>query len=164
MTTLYDLAGQYLALSELADDPNMPADALTDTLDGIEGEIEIKAEGILQVSVGLNSDIAAIDSEIKRLQSRKQVIQNRDNRLKEYLRTNMLETGINKISCPLFQITLAKDRPIVVVDDETLIPEKFIKTTVTKAPIKAEILTALKAGEVVPGCCLGESVRSLMIK
>ena len=164
MTTLYDLTGQYLALAELADDPNMPEDALTDTLEGLEGEIEIKAQALLQVVSGMEGDTTAIDQEIKRLSARKQVIKNRADRLRRYLFDNMTATGINKISCPLFQITLSKPRPMVVVENEDLIPDQYVKTAVHKRPIKADILAALKKGEAVPGCALGESKRALLIK
>ena len=164
MTTLYELAGQYLELATLADDPNMPEDALRDTLEGLEGDIEVKAQALLQVVAGIDSDTTAIDHEIKRLSARKRVIQNRANRLRSYLHENMVATGINKISCPLFQITLSKPRPMVCVDDADLIPEQYIKTTVTKTPIKKDILAALKKGEDVPGCALGESKRALLIK
>ena len=164
MPKLYDLVGQYLALAELADDPDMPEDALTDSLEGITGEIEVKAEALLQVVAGMEGDTTAIDNEIKRLQARKAVITNRAASLKEYLRTNMEQSGIDKISCPLFQITLAKARPMLVVNNEAEIPEKYIKTVTTSAPVKADILKALKAGESVPGCALGESKRGLLIK
>ena len=164
MTTLYDMTGQYLALAELADDPDMPEDALTDSLEGIEGEIEVKAQALLQVVAGMEGDTGAIDRELERLKGRKQVIQNRANRLRQYLFDNMVISGIDKISCPLFQITLAKARPVVVVNEVKAIPDKFIKTTLTKAPMKKEILAALKAGEGVSGCVLGESKRSLRIK
>jgi hypothetical protein len=164
VTSLYDLTGKYLELAELADDPNMPEDALADTLEGLEGEIEIKAQALLQVVSGMDGDTTAIDHEIKRLSARKSVIQNRAKRLKQYLHDNMMATGINKISCPLFQITLSKPRPMVVVDNADLIPDSFIKTTIHKAPIKADILAALKKGEAVPGCVLGESKRALLIK
>jgi len=164
MTSLYDMTGQYLALAELADDPNMPEDALTDSLEGIEGEIEVKAQSLLQVVAGMEGDTGAIDREIERLKGRKQIIQNRANRLRQYLFDNMVTSGINTISCPLFQITLAKARPMVVVNDMDKVPEKYIKTTTTKAPIKKEILAALKASVDVPGCSLGESKRSLIVK
>ena len=164
MTTLYELAGQYLELATLADDPNMPEDALRDTLEGLEGDIEVKAQALLQVVAGIDSDTTAIDNEIKRLSARKRVIQNRATHLRRYLFDNMVATGINKISCPLFQITLSKPRPMVVVESEDLIPDEFIKTTVTRRPIKADILAALKKGDAVPGCALGESKRALMIK
>ncbi|GAG65843.1 unnamed protein product [marine sediment metagenome] len=164
MTKLYELTGQYLALAELADDPNMPGDVLADTLEGIEGAIEVKAEALLQVVAGLEGDTGAIDHEIKRLQARKAVINNRAKSLKDYLKTNMEQGNINKISCPLFQITLSKPRPMVAVVDSDAIPDEYIKTTVVKAPMKKEILAALKAGEDVPGCLLGESARGLLVK
>ena len=164
MTSLYEMTGQYLALAELADDPNMPEDALTDSLEGIEGEIEVKAQALLQVVAGMEGDTGAIDREIERLKGRKQVIQNRANSLRQYLFDNMVISGINKIACPLFQITLAKGRPMVVVNDAESIPDKYIKTTITRAPVKKEILAALKAGEGVAGCVLGESKRSLRVK
>ena len=164
MTTLYDMTGRYLAVAELADDPDMPEDALTDTLEGIEGEIEDKAQALLQVVAGMEGDTGAIDNEIKRLQGRKKVIQNRADRLRQYLHDNMVISGINKISCTLFQITLTKARPMVVVQDVDLIPEKYIKTTTTKAPIKKDILSALKSGDDIAGCLLGESKRSLLVK
>ena len=161
---LYELKNQYLALSELVGDPDMPEDALTDSLEGLEGEIELKAEALLQVVAGLEGDTGAIDHEIKRLQARKAVITNRARSLKDYLKTNMEQGNINKISCPLFQITLSKPRPMVAVVDSDAIPDKYIKTTVVKAPMKKEILAALKAGEDVPGCLLGESARGLLVK
>lgn len=164
MSKLYELTGQYLAVSALADDPDFPIESIQDTLKGIEGEIEIKAQSLLQVTSNMDGDIAAIDNEIKRLQARKTVINNRKQSLRDYLFRNMMETGINKIDCPLFSITLARPKPMVVINDESAIPDNFIKTTVKKAPVKADILKALKAGEDVPGCMLGETKRALIIK
>ena len=164
MTTLYELSAQYLALAEMADDPDLPPEVLADSLEGLDGLLETKAQALLQVTAGWEGDMGAIDNEIKRLQARKSVIQNRVNNLRDYLRWNMEQTGISKISCALFQITLVQGRPMVVVENESLIPESYIKTTVTKAPIKADILKALKDGEDVPGCLLGSSKPSLRIK
>ena len=164
MIKLYELAGQYLALSELADDPNMPPEALQDSLEGLEGEIEVKAQALLQVVAGMEGDTGAIDAEIKRLQTRKRVIENRAASLRDDLYQNMVATGISKISCPLFQITRAMGRPMVAVQDESQIPDEYIKTTITKAPMKADILKALKDGIEVPGCLLGTSKESLRIK
>jgi len=162
MTTLYELAGQYRALAELADDPDMPAQALADSLEGLEGAIEVKAEALLQVVAGLDGDTSAIDAEIKRLQDRKRVIANRAQRLRDYLKENMEATGISKIECPLFAITLTKPRPLAVICDASLIPDQYMK--ITRTPVKADILKALKAGEDVPGCVLGESAPGLLVK
>lgn len=161
MTKLYELTGKYLALSQLADDPDMPPEALADSLEGLEGEIEVKAQALLQVVAGMEGDTGAIDAEIKRLQDRKRVIQNRADSLREYLRRNMIAAGISNISCPLFQISLVAGRPVVVVEDETKIPDQYVK--LVRQPNKADILKALKASEDVPGCVLGESKQALRI-
>ncbi len=159
---LYELANEYLALAQLADDPDLPPEALHDTLEGLEGEIEVKAQALVQVVASLEGDTSVIDAEIKRLQDRKRVIANRANSLRDYLRHNMEVTGISKIECPLFQITLAKGRPMAVIENEERIPDRYVK--LVRQPDKAAILAALKAGEDVPGCAMGESKQSLRIK
>ena len=164
MTNLYELTGQFLAVSKLADDPDMPETALEDTLEGITGEIDAKAQAILQVCTNMDADIEGFSNEIKRLTARKQVLVNRKERLREYLRTNMEITGIDKIECPLFVISLRKATPMVDVVEESLIPKKYIKTVTTTSPIKKAILDDLKAGKDIPGCRIGYSIRSLQVK
>lgn len=45
MSTIYELTEDYLRLLELAEDPDTDPEAFADTLEGLDGEIEIKAEG-----------------------------------------------------------------------------------------------------------------------
>jgi len=160
VTTLYKLANQYIGLSNL----DVPEEDLQDTFDALEGEIQIKAENLLAVVTNMDADAVAIDTEIKRLTKRKTAITNRQAYLREYLRHNMSISGVTKITCPLFTITLAKGRPIAIINDDTLLPAKYVKTTVSSRPIKADILSALKAGQDVPGAVLGTSAESLRIK
>lgn len=159
---LYELTGQYLQLQKLADDPETPPEVLADTLEGITGEIELKAQGLLQVVRGIESDIDALDSEIARLQEMKKVRQNRIDSLRDYLKFNMQQSGITKITCPLFSITLAAGRDVVVIDDENKLPSDLVY--LKRTPDKVRILAALKAGEDVPGANLGKSAESLRIK
>ena len=49
MSTLYELTADWLALMEMAEDPDIEEDVFMDTLEGIEGEIEIKADGYAKV-------------------------------------------------------------------------------------------------------------------
>lgn len=164
MTTLYELTGQFLALSQLIDDPDLPSTAFADSLEGLEGEIQVKAEALLGVVASMNGDIESIKAEIDRLNRRKKSIENKKEGLREYLRSNMIATGISKISCPLFDITLSKPRPMVVVEDDNIVPDEYIKRTVTKKVNKQRVLVALKKGETIPGCKLGESAQSLIIR
>ena len=162
MTKLYELTGNYLAVRDMLDE-GMPVEAVQDTLESIEGEIEVKAENLLHVVSNYNADVSALDTEIKRLQKRKTAVQNKQQQLRDYLKFNMQESGIKKISCPLYTITLAKGRDIALIEDAALIPPRFC-TKPEPQPRKKDILAALKDGKKVPGAVLGKSEESLRIR
>ncbi len=159
---LYELTGKYLQLLELAQDPDVPDDAFLDTVEGLEGEIQLKAENVVKFIMSLEGSIEAVTKEIQRLTARKRVLQNRDDGIREYLRRNMDVAGISRIECSLFLISLAAGRPMVVIEDESAIPEEYL--VVTTRPDKTKILADLKAGKEVPGASLGISKPSLRIR
>lgn len=162
---LHQLTGQFMelqALSEGADEEF--AIAVRDTLEGIEGEFQEKGKAVAVVALNFDSDIEAIDAEIARLQKRKSVIKNNQETLKNYLRENMEATGISKISCPLFTITLAKGREVVAVYNESEVPDDLMRVKTEIAPDKTAIAAKLKAGEEVPGAKLERGQSSIRIK
>ena len=164
MGHLYEMTGQMIGLQKLIEDGEMDEDTLRDTLDGLTGDIQVKTEGLLAYVGNLSADVEQIDSAIKRLTDRKRMIVNRQESLRDYLKYNMSQAEISKITCPLFTVTLTKPRPMCLIDDESRIPEEYIKTTISKVPVKDDIMKALKAGKDVPGAHLGESQPGLMIK
>lgn len=165
MTSLQVITGQYKELSALAADPDsgLSIDDITDTLAGIEGEFLEKGKAIAAVINSIGSDISAIDAEIDRLKSRKKIIENRDSSIKEYLRVNMEQLDIKKISCPFFTITLASGRDVVEIYDEDLIPDEFIAVKTSTQPDKKALLLALKDNDI-GGVRLAKSKTSLRIK
>ena len=157
---LFEIAGQYKGLMLMADD--LPEDALTDTLESITDDFETKGMHITHVIK--NFDTTAIDKEIHRLQAMKTAITNRKQRLKDYLRSGMVACGITKIEWDTGGVTLGKAKPMVVIDDESLVPKKYKKTIpATTQIVKADLLKAVKKGSVL-GAHLGESEQSLLIK
>lgn len=165
MTTLYTIAKQFKELAALAETPDEDlAVALRDTMEGIEGEFQEKGKAIAMITLNIDGDLEAIQSQIDRLTERKRIITNRQESLKEYLRTNMDAAGITKISHPLFTITCGKGKPIVVIDDEKAIPDDFVNVKVTSAPNKAAIAKALKDGQEVPGAHSEIGKSSISIK
>lgn len=163
MTTLYTLTEQYIGLSHLIDEGELDAETLQATLDGLSGDLEAKAEGLLSYIGNIGSDVSAIDTEIKRLQARKKVMTNRQESLREYLRFNMVQGDIKKISCPLFTITLCN--PIDVVDIDIVpegLPDKYVMKTCK--PLKGIIKADLKKGIEIDGCRLVPGKPGLMIK
>lgn len=166
MTHLYEITEQVKELQQLADvsDEDM-AQAIADTFEGLEGEFEDKAIKLIHVTKFIQTDTDAIDAEIKRLQARKKAYTNKIESLKSYLRTNMAATGITKIECPLFSITLGQPTKIAVIDNEKRIPADYLKMETIMSPMKKEILAALKEDpDSVPGCSLGESQPRLLIR
>lgn len=163
MTALRVISEQYRGLLDLAKTDDLPIEAIKDTLDGIEGEFNDKALKIVDVISSVEGDIAQIDAEIDRLTARKKTIVNRNQSIRDYLQNNMEACGITKIECPLFTITLAAGRDIVVVDNEDELPDEYITVKTSMAPDKKELLKALKEGAVT-GAHIEKSKSSLRIK
>lgn len=162
---LHEIAKEYREVAALADsDDEGMAQAVIDTLEAVGGAFEEKAQTLVRITLNRQADIDALDNEIKRLQARKQTILNAEASFKEYLRTNMEATGINKISCPLFTITLAKGREVAVIDDADQLPDELMHVKTDIAPDKLAIAAKLKAGEEVPGARLERGQSSIRIK
>lgn len=151
-------------MREIAEMDDMPEDAIRDTLESVQGQFDDKAKTIATVSVNMNSDIQAIELEIDRLNKRKQFILNRDKSLREYLKTNMIATGIKKIACPLLTITLAKGRDILSIDSEGMIPDEYMRVKTEVQPDKKRLLADLKQGKDIPGVSIRQSEPSVRIK
>lgn len=165
MAALYEISKQYQELAALAESGDQDlAVAVRDTMEGIEGEFQEKGKALAMVTLNMDGDLEAIQSQIDRLSERKRVLQNRKESLKEYLRTNMEASGISKITHPLFTITLGKGKPIVVIDEESKIPDEYMNTKVTSTPAKAEIARAIKEGIEVPGAHSEIGKSSISIK
>ena len=165
MTHMYELSNSVIGLRNMLDDESIDDQTFADTLESIEGEIEIKAENLLKFEREVLADVSAIDAEIKRLTKIKNVRKNRADSLREYLRSNMERSEIDKIACPFFAITLRKATKILIVDDEAVIaPRFFDKIPASKKLNRKRALDALKAGKKVAGCSLGSSKRSLLVK
>lgn len=103
---LYEISDQYAALMDMADD--IPADALSDTLESIQADFDEKAINVALVIQNLKSDENQLKEEIDRLASKKKAIKARQDRLREYLLTNMQAIKKINVKSPLINITLKR--------------------------------------------------------
>lgn len=126
MSTLYDLTGEYLQLLELIEQGDMDEELLADTLEGISGEIEVKADGYAKVIQELTGDIDLIGKEISRLQGKKQVIDNSIKRIKRTLEEAMRATGKTKFKTDLFSFGIRKNPAALRIDDPAAVPAEFL--------------------------------------
>lgn len=144
MGTLYELKSEYLQLRDMAGDPDISPDALRDTMDAINGELEDKADGYARVIRELEAEEAGLDAEIKRLQARKSAVSGNKGRIKDALESAMRETGKLKFKTALFSFGIQKNPPSVAILSEN-IPLDYLVVPEPQ-PDKKRILAELKAG------------------
>lgn len=145
MTELYALTGQMAELAALADtDDEGLRQAIQDTMDGIKGEFEVKADNIVMLRRNIEGDIDAIDKEVDRLNELKRIKKNTVDQISDYLRRNMEAADIKSIKRPLFTITLALSPEKVIVDDEKAVPDEFVSLKSVITPDKKTIAVRLK--------------------
>ena len=144
--TLYELSDDYMNLLTMAEDPDIDPEAFADTLAGIEGAIEDKADGYAKVIRTLEGDAAACDAEAKRLRNKKQIIENNIKRMKSALQYAMESTGKTKFKTALFSFNIQKNSYSVSILDESKIPDKYLIPQEPQVDKRA-IVTDLKGGE-----------------
>jgi len=169
MTALFVIANQYLQLAEKLDMMDLDTQTIIDTIDasGIQDEFSLKAQGILHIASEAEKYTPLIDMEIERLQALKASRAKLAQGLRDYLLTNMERSGIQKITCPLFSLSIRNNPPAVEVTDSAALPPAYWRTPEPKPPVaapdKAAIKAALQAGTDVPGARMVQGVK-LVIK
>ncbi len=163
--TIYEITNDYLQLMQMMEDPEMDPQTLADTMEGIEGELEVKAENCGKVLRNLEGNIEALKSEEERFKKRRQALENNAKRLKLALQGAMEVTGKTKIKTDLFSFSIRKNAPAVVMDEPYIenVPERFLKysdPTINRTAIKE----AIQNGEDLEGLAHLEQSSSLSIR
>lgn len=144
MANIYEITSDWFRVQDMMGDPELDPQTLADTLEAIEGELEVKAENYAKVMKNLEGDIVAIKAEIDRLTAKKRAIENNIKNMKATLQNVMEVTGKTKFKTDLFSFGIQKNAPSVVIDVEDVrdIPEDYLKfkePEVDKTAIKAAI-------------------------
>lgn len=161
LPALYELAAEYRAALEKLAELDLPEAVVQDTLEGLKGELEVKATNVAAFVRHLEMTVAAIQEAEERMAARRKALEARAERMRAYLLANMQACGISKIESPWFVIAIRKNPPAVEVVDEAALPERFMVTPPPPPPKpdKRAMLEALKRGEEVPGARLAHGVR-----
>lgn len=128
MSTLYELTGDFLELLDMLEDTDIDEQVIVDTLEGIEYEIEVKADGYAKLIKSLEGTVDATKKEIDRLTTRKKTFENRIKYLKDNLYQSMKVTGKTKFTTDLFSFNIAKNggrRKLIINVDVDKIPEEY---------------------------------------
>lgn len=158
MATLYELTDQYKILQNYIEENNVEGFELA--LSQIIGDIGEKLEGYAMVLKNIESDIAGIKSEEKRLADRRKAMESNLARIKENMADALLTVEGNRVKTEKFTFSFRKSTS-VQIENDAAIPPQFIK--VEKTISRSELAKALKAGEQIEGAQLVEN-QSLSIR
>ena len=157
LPVLYEIAKDYKdALEELTD---MEDEAVVDTLEGLKGTLETKSENIIKYTQNLNSTIHAMKEAEKSMAERRKKLEKKVLGIKQYVKNVMEENQINKIETVNFDLSIRKNPPKAVIEDQEMIPKDFVETHVTEKININKVKEELKKGASVQGARLVQETR-----
>lgn len=165
---LYELAGDYRELMDKLESGELSEELLSDTLEGIRGAIEEKADGIACMLKALEADAAAIKAEEDKLSERRKSKERAYDRMRAYLSDMLLHAGVTNVETPRSQIRFRKSEAVIVDHEADFIRwaeenrDDFLNY---KEPVinKTAVKKALLAGETIAGVRM-ETRQNLQIK
>jgi hypothetical protein len=134
MKPLYELVAQHRELERLADLEEIDRDTLLATLEGLEGEITVKAKSACAVVLNLEAWAQAAENASKDMEKRAERMRDKAEWLRSYVLNGMKATGIRKIESPEFRVSIRKNPASVVIDPEAKIPDTFMVQPPTPPP------------------------------
>lgn len=159
--SLYQIAAEHRQMVDALMDCQDDAAAIADTIEAESFPLELKAQNVAYAIRNLESSAEAIKQAEQDMAARRKSIEKRAANIREYLKTCMEIAGVQKIACPHFQLSIAKNPAGVEIFEPALIPAEFMRTPepLPPAPDKAAIKAAINAGMDVPGALLTQGTR-----
>ena len=156
MTSLYDIAAEYRQTADKLADLDLDEQTIADTLEGMSGALEVKAQNVVMFARNLEATATAIKEAETAMAARRKAIEHRAAGLRRYALSAMQVAGVQSIECPYFKLSVRKNPTAVEVFDAAQIPAQFMRTPEPPppAPDKKAITEAIKAGQEVPGARL----------
>lgn len=150
---LYELAQDFNKLFELIDTEEFDLDTLEDTIQSIEGNVEVKIENTARMIKNWEAQAAAMEAEEKRLKESKRALENRISRVKDYVLENLALMGKDKVTTSIGNVCRQKNPPSIDVYDMRVVPDDYIIIPPVEPKVdKKSIMEHFKVtGELVPG-------------
>ncbi len=155
---LYEIKNEYLeAINALNEIEGLTPDILADTLSPFKDSLSVKITNIAAYIKNLEFEVEAMKQYEDSMNKKRKTLENKILGIKNYIKSNMVECGIDKISSPEFNITLKAASNRVVIDDEKNILPKYIRVKQILEVDKSLIKHDIDSGEEVYGAHLEKS-------
>lgn len=142
---------------ELEEDENLRADTL-------EGETDINnvLAKLVQEREAAYAMAEGVKVPVNDLRERKARLERRGDGYGEAIERVMSAAGLSKVTLPSATISVSQAAPSVVIEDETKLPDRFIRTK--REPDKAAINAAIKEGLEIPGVVVSNGGSRLTVR
>lgn len=126
---LYELTDQYKELEELLCDEESDEQIILDTMEGLDSEIEEKADNYAKMIRTMELEAEIVRMEEDRLRKRRQNLENRSKWLRDALQANLEFIGKTKFKTKLFSFSVVNNggqQPLTVTENLGEIPNKYL--------------------------------------
>lgn len=151
--TLYEITTDIQQLLEMAQDPEVDPQIISDTMEGLEAELETKAEGYIVVIKELEAQEEKYRAEISRLGKHLDTIGKNIDRMKNRLLEAMQAAGKDKLPTEHFKLSVAKNGGLAPLVYDRDVPSEYrkivyqIDTQKIRDALKTEKLDFAHLGE-----------------
>lgn len=127
----------------------------SDTLEAVIGQFEIAAQDVIAGYLNQTAVSDMLEQHIKAAQAKLTARRRKETDLKARIAGHMQNAGIHKIEAADGTFTASfRKSTATEIDDESQIPQEYIKQTITESIDKTAIKKAIQDGKEIPGAKL----------
>ena len=165
MASIFELTTEQAQLESAIERGEITAEMAADTLEGMAEMLDDKINDYLFVRRKMGSDLSVIELEIERLSKLKKEKENQIKNLTASLKLGLENVGRKNFDTGLFKGSFRKGSVSLKVNDASLVPDEFVKTSIIEKVDAAALKKAIQSGEVkCEGVELVTGESSLIIK
>lgn len=164
MNEIFDVVGRYREVYDMLTDPEVDEEVVNDTLEGLVGELEVHAAGIVPMLDRLDMEIDACKKHKDEWALAEKVRKNRKARFTDMIKQAMTMIDKSEIQAGdvTFKLQNAGGKLPLIIDENATVPERFTKITIEND--NELIRKALEDGEYLDFAHFGQRSKTLKIK
>lgn len=149
---LYPIEARYRTAITFLSDPDMPPQAVYDTLEGIEGELHEKRVAMLLLHKELKAEAVALQEQERSFRARREHVERQTAYLRQWVKQSLEMHRETSLKDMQVEAKIAKTPHKVLIDALDELPQGYYR--VEKIPDKDSIKRSIKDGEDIPGARL----------